>query len=248
MKLGFISDIHEDCIRLKEAFRILEKKRCAEIICLGDIVGFTLPFYKYINNRNAEECIKLIRENCSTVVSGNHDLYGVRKVPRFSSTFDYPENWYSLDYKTREKLSRRKIWLYEDSELPIAISDSSKEYLKNLPEFEIREIEKKNYFFSHFHFPDLTGSTLFFPTKRKHLDDHFAFTGERGCSFSFSGHGHPEGATIFNDKISHLKFGRHDITDDRFWIVSPCTAKTSRLNGVMTYSTHERVLEVIPIT
>lgn len=247
MKLGFVSDIHEDQIRLKESLMLLEKEGCDEIICLGDIVGFTLPFYKYINNRNAEECINIVRNNCDVVVCGNHDLYAVKKVPIYKESFQYPENWYELEYDKREKLAKNKIWLYEDSELPINISPSSKEFIQNLPEFEVKEYEGINYLFSHFHYPDFTGSTLFFPSKTEHLEKHFNFMKEKECCVSFSGHGHPEGATIVDDKIQHIKFGSHMGNREIKWVVCPCTANTSRANGVMTFDTQKSIFEIIPL-
>lgn len=247
VKLGFITDIHEDIIRLKEALQILEKMKCDEIICLGDLVGFTLPFYKYINNRNAEECVNTIRKTCKIIVSGNHDLYAVRKIPEFKSGFEYPEKWYELDYNIREKTARKKIWLYEDGELPINISDSSKEFLKNLPEYRVEEFDGEKFLFSHFQYPDLTGSSLFFPTKHSHLQEHFEFMSKYECSYSFSGHGHPEGATIVNSELHHFKFGTYEAESLPMWIVCPCAANTSRANGILTFDIKNKILDIIPL-
>ena len=36
MKLGFISDIHEDIVSLERALEILLKEQCDQIICLGE--------------------------------------------------------------------------------------------------------------------------------------------------------------------------------------------------------------------
>ncbi len=248
MKIGIISDIHEDIIRLIEAIQLLEKSGCSEIVCLGDIVGFTLPFYKYITTRNAEECVKVVRSNCKIVVAGNHDLFAVRRVPRIKTNFDYPSDWYDLDYRMREKLSKNKIWLYEDSELPITLSSDSKEFLSSLEEFEVTDFDGHIFFLSHFCYPDLTGSSLEFPTKFKHIEKQLLFMKEKNCITGFSGHGHPEGATVFNNnKINHLNFGKYSINQDPAWIVCPCVANTTRLNGVIVFDTSDFQLSLIPL-
>jgi len=134
MIVGFLADIHEDIINLNRALEILDQHQCEKIICLGDIVGFTLPFYQYIHSRNAEACVTQIRTRCSVSVAGNHDLYAVKKIPQYKAGFDYDTNWYDLDYTAREKKARNKIWLYEDNEIPPALSSNSIEFLRNLQE------------------------------------------------------------------------------------------------------------------
>ena len=54
MKLGIISDIHEDAERLIIALKALEKLNCDRIICLGDISGYDDRFYSYKYSRNLE--------------------------------------------------------------------------------------------------------------------------------------------------------------------------------------------------
>ena len=54
MILGFITDIHEDITSLQKAFKLLEQEKVDSIICLGDIIGFALPFYKNIPDRDAD--------------------------------------------------------------------------------------------------------------------------------------------------------------------------------------------------
>jgi predicted phosphodiesterase len=248
MKLGLIADIHEDVIRLKESLTILEKQNCDTIICLGDILGFTLPFYKYIKDRNAEECIKIVKDNCSIVVAGNHDLYAARKIPQHSGNFNYPDNWYSLDYDKREKLARNKIWLYEDSELITILCEDSKEYLKSLNEFATAEFSGIKFLFSHFCYPDLTGSTLHFPQKPEHLNQHFKFMSEHNCLMSFSGHGHPESwVKAVPGKMESLTFGSYPLNNKIQWIVCPCVANTTRVNGITVFDTASFQLEVLPL-
>ena len=44
MKIGLITDIHENANLLKEALRLAAKNKCDEIVCLGNIVGFDRRF------------------------------------------------------------------------------------------------------------------------------------------------------------------------------------------------------------
>jgi len=103
MRIGFISDIHEDLHGLKRALDILGKWKCDEIICLGDIAGFSYPHYRHENNRNASECLRLVKESCSIVIPGNHDLYACRKIPEMNPGFSYPDNWYDMDFTSRKQ-------------------------------------------------------------------------------------------------------------------------------------------------
>jgi predicted phosphodiesterase len=238
MRLGLLTDIHEDIQNLEKALSILSDQSCDTLICLGDIVGFTIPFYRYIEARNAEECIRLVKENCSVVVTGNHDLYAVRKIPLHKAGFNYTEDWYSLDYEVRSKKARYKIWLYEDNEISCRLSDDAKEYLTNLKEVEIREYDNIRFLFSHFCYPDFSGSAIFFPRESFHLTKHFDYMKENDCQISMSGHGHPEGAIIVDDNRFLLSgFGTNKLINDTQWIVIPCVARTSRLNGVMVLDT-----------
>ncbi|MFH1195254.1 MAG: metallophosphoesterase [bacterium] len=248
MKIGFISDIHEDIHSLENALRVLTIHNCDRIVCLGDIVGFTIPFYRYIETRNAEECIRMVKENCSSVVIGNHDLYAIKKIPFYSAGFNYGSNWYELDYDVRAKKSRNKIWLYEDNELTSKLGESAKEYLSKLNEIEVMEIDEKKFFLSHFCYPDFSGSSIHFPGEAFHLKKHFEFISTRDCKLSFSGHGHPEGALVVNDeKISSVGFGHHKLSDDFRWIVTPCVARTTRENGVMIFDTANFLIDVISL-
>jgi predicted phosphodiesterase len=248
MRLGFLTDIHEDVQNLIRAFSVLEKEKCDTLICLGDITGFTIPFYRYIESRNAEECLRLVKENCSVVIAGNHDLYAIKKTPCHKAGFDYPENWYSLDYEVRSKMSKNRIWLYEDNEIKCKLSENAKEYLLSLGEIEFREFDNIKFLFSHFCYPDFSGSAIFFPSEPFHLKKHFEYMNENNCRISISGHGHPEGTIIVDeDQFSFSAFGTHKLLDDPQWIVIPCVARTSRLNGVMVLETSLREFKTIPL-
>jgi len=248
MKIGFISDIHEDVISLEKALRLLSDEKCDSVICLGDIVGFTLPFYRYIESRNAEEAVRLVKENCSKVVAGNHDLYAIRKVPFYKSGFDYDDNWYNLDYETRAVKSRNRIWLYEDNEIKSFLSDDSKDFINSLNETEIVECGDIKLLISHFCYPDFSGSAIFFPGEVFHLEKHFGFMNEKNCKVSISGHGHPEGAImVTEEKFASLKFGTNRLSDGTQWIVAPCVARTTRENGVLLLDTSSNEFKTLSL-
>ncbi len=248
MKLGFISDIHEDILSLQKAFDVLNREKVDSIICLGDIVGFALPFYKNINTRDANKCVELVKSNCSHIVAGNHDLYALKKIPEFSAGFDYGDNWYALSYERRSKLARNRIWLYEDTEIPSNLSDESIDFLKGLDEYQALHFDKMNIFISHFCYPDFSGSSIFTPSQPFHLAMHFEFTQNLNCKISISGHGHPEGCVVTDEeKISLLNFGDHKINNDPSWIVVPCVANTSRKNGILLFDTINYLIKTIQL-
>lgn len=249
MIVGFLADIHEDITNLDRAFDLLAQHGCEKIICLGDIVGFTLPFYQYIHSRNAEACVTRIRDRCSVVVAGNHDLYAVRKAPHYAAGFDYGPNWYDLAYATRAKKARNRIWLYEDNELPSALSPASLEFLRNLNEVERVTLDGMSFLVSHFCYPDFSGSAIHFPSQAFHLKKHFQFLNEQGCHVGFSGHGHPEGCLVVDQEDFALHpFGSLRLKKEMQWIVAPCVARTSRANGCMILDTDRMEVQVLPLT
>jgi len=248
MKAGFVTDIHEDITNLDYAIRVLQDNDCDEIYCLGDIVGFVLPFYKNISSRDADACVKTVMQHSSHVVIGNHDLFAIKKVPVHTAGFEYGENWYALDYDTRYRRSRNHIWLYEDSDIPCTLSRESIDYLRSRSETAVVTSDEYSFFLSHFCYPDFSGSCIHFPTEAFHLKNHFAFIESKGCLLSFSGHGHPEGCLVGDqDRIHSLGFGIHNIKKTPQWIVAPCIARTSRKNGVLIFDTEKMQLHIIPL-
>jgi len=249
MKVGFVTDIHEDINNLEYALTLLRDENCDKIICLGDIVGFAIPFYRYIASRDADASIRKVKDNCSQAVIGNHDLYAVKKIPDHKAGFDYGDNWYAQDYDIRSRLSRNKIWLYEDNELPCILSEESKTFLRSLKETDVVNLPGISILISHFCHPDFSGSTIHFPAEGFHLKNHFLFGESNNCILSFSGHGHPEGCLIGNlERIVNLGFGVHNISYEPQWIVAPSIARTSRKNGVLIFDAYNMQLKTISLT
>jgi len=248
MKLGIISDIHEDHLSLLKAMKILNKKQCDEIICLGDIVGFSVPFYKYYNSRNANECVSIVKANCKISVIGNHDLFAIRKTPSKAKTFMFPKNWYELEFDERKEISQYKIWLYEESELSAMLNKNSKQYLLQLPESVVAKYEKLNILFTHYLSPDITGSTKWFISDASDFQEHLQFIEESNCSYGFVGHAHIDGCLIVdNEKIKVRNFDSFTLKNKLQTVALPCIARGKHLNGLLIFDTNSLQLEIVSL-
>ena len=246
MKFGIISDIHEDVVRLKEALAGIEKKKCDEIICLGDIIGFTYPNFGYFDTRNASECIRLVKENCRYIVAGNHDFYPVKRIPEHNAGFNYPKNWYDLDYPEKKKLAGEEVWVMEEVEFDPLISADEKEFMSSIPEWLVIESEKL--FISHYLYPDLPGMHAQYYHNFGPVKPHLDFIRSKDCSIGFSGHQHIEGARIFTENRDNTEdFGITNISDELQWVVGPCIANGKKHNGYMIFNSESRQLEIVPL-
>lgn len=86
MKIGIISDIHANLEALTAVLAALARLKIDQIICLGDLVGY---------GPNPNECIDLIRQECSVVLAGNHDyaIIGQEDLERFNSHAKQALEW-----------------------------------------------------------------------------------------------------------------------------------------------------------
>ena len=55
MKIGLITDIHENVEKLREAIKLADIQNCDELVCLGDIVGYDHRFYSFNISRSAKK-------------------------------------------------------------------------------------------------------------------------------------------------------------------------------------------------
>lgn len=107
MRIAIISDVHGNLEALKTCLADIQKRNIDKIFCLGDIVE---------KGCHAEECVKLVRENCEVVVQGNCDVdldLTVHKVCKHNIPV--------------ELMHARVNWLNR------LLSEESKQYLLNLP-------------------------------------------------------------------------------------------------------------------
>ena len=215
MKIGILSDIHEDVNSLGQILRVFEAEGCDQVISLGDIVGSDNGYYGSSRFKDANECIRLIKENCSLSVIGNHDLFAIKKLPSFCARFNYPDDWYTLPLEERQRIARGSLWDYSPAEDQIQLSDDSREYLNGLPEFTTEDVNGIQLLFSHHIYPDLSGSLRKMPTWPPDIWPHLNWMKKQGCHLAISGHTHMEGTMTGNWYHLHTTIEKNFFTDMR---------------------------------
>jgi predicted phosphodiesterase len=209
MRLAIISDIHEDLVRLKRIIGKIDKKGYDSLVCLGDISGFSLPYYKYEKTRNAKACLDLVREKCHIIIPGNHDLHAAGKIPELSDIFPFPENWYEMDAGERRELAGDELWLHAD-DLAYGYGPDDLEFFRGLPEYEILETPELNIFLSHYASPNLSGFRKKFYTTEREFSTHFQEMEKHACLLAFIGHAHPRGFfEVSENAFRHFTYRKH---------------------------------------
>ena len=228
---------------------LINKSRCDQIICLGDIVGCNPSSHPYYSLRNANRCIDLIRNNCSITVAGNHDLYAVRKTPVHQTDFQLPQKWYSFSLDKRKKLAKGRYWLYEDHDLPLDLSPENIKFLESLPEFKTLSKHHPGIFFSHYIYPDLSGSTTTFIESKEQLTEHYKFMGLNKCLIAFSGHRHVDGFLFGNStKLKYHSYKKVSLHIENCWIDAPSICRNSKSNGFLIFDTSSFELQRISLS
>jgi diadenosine tetraphosphatase ApaH/serine/threonine PP2A family protein phosphatase len=95
VKYAIISDLHANLEALQAVLDDASPKVDA-VVCLGDIVGY---------NANPHECLRIVRETCAVVISGNHDqaACGARRYDDFNDWAREAMDW------TRQQLSAAEV-------------------------------------------------------------------------------------------------------------------------------------------
>jgi predicted phosphodiesterase len=246
MKIGIISDIHEDIINLEKAFHLLERYSCDKIVCLGDIVGYSY-FYNFEKSRDANKCLSLVKEKCDINLAGNHDIHAIEKLPIINNCFQYPENWYSIDIDERVKQSNDKVWTYAD-ELPSDITKENRDFIDSLSYFNIYNHNEFNILFSHYLQPDFSGSITKPLIKGDDIIEHLDYMKANNCLIGFSGHTHIEGVRIGTKKGYKVKpFGKYKLKKETTIISVPAIAKGKQLSGFVIFDTESFEIQAIPL-
>ncbi len=243
MKVAIISDIHEDIAGLQRALLRIGKLGVDEVACLGDISGFSVPHYHHYAIRNAHECLRLIKENCKYIIPGNHDLNACKRIPEISPEFDYPSNWFQLDYFTKKKMANGKLWLYEENELIPYYTDEDMVFLSNLPLYQVIDVMDFKFLFTHYIFPNLIGNYSYFCNTYNDYLEHFNFMQSKKTVLGFAGHVHPDRPFVVSkNKITEKRFGKVILPETNSIVVVPAIAGNKRKNGFCIFDSEQYIL------
>jgi predicted phosphodiesterase len=248
MKIAIITDIHEDIMSLQAALRQIDKHKVDEVVCLGDISGYSVPYYNYLHSRNAHECLALIRSSCKHVILGNHDMHAAGIIPRNCSFFSFPENWYQLDYQQRHKMANHTLWLHEEHDLNPLYKNEDIDFLKSLPEHLVIETGAHRILFTHYIYPNLTGLKKEFYTYGSEFNKHFHFMESMQCDISFAGHSHVKGFYMADQKkFRQYRYVKKHIQGGMTCIgIPPVTSKGKR-SGFCIFDSGELSVRAVRI-
>jgi len=248
MKLAVISDIHSDLPSLEKAIFKIRESGIDQILCLGDIVGYSYHYADHLDGRNPNACVEMVQQNCEFVICGNHDLHEVRKLPRNHEELGMPGDWYELDLGERNRISDNRFWLYDD-ELENPLNKSSIAYLNQLPEQQVIHQKKFKILATHFVWPDITGHMKSFPSKLVDFKEHIELVKKAKCLVGLAGHAHPEGYAQISKKAFGLNYFRQGkiIRRPQLIIVPAITRSDKSRNGYLILDTVKYTFEAIPI-
>jgi predicted phosphodiesterase len=257
VKTAFITDIHEDIVSLKKALKMIEREKCDQIICLGDILGYPFMRARYVDTRSVSECISLIRSNCSLVLLGNHDIFHLRKFPTHLSGFRFPQNWYELTPEEKTATSGGRVWNYSD-DYAVELSEVEAAYMESLPEYAVTAIGSKKVLLSHFIYPNFTGYVSRNNGDNKAMGAHFEWLRDNSCDLSICGHMHIEGLGISYEPddtllsrlfrgFMYYSYGPKSLKNKRCTITVPALADNSQVNGFAVFDSSDLTINALSL-
>lgn len=229
VRLAIFSDIHEDLNSLKRVLKKIDQKGCDKSICLGDISGFSEPYYRYRRKRNASACLDLIRRNCQIIVPGNHDLHAAGRIPELPAGAGYA------------------YWEHE-KDLDPGYSEEEIAFLSGLPEYAILPATDYNILLSHYIAPNLPGSIKGFYSSGKEMDSHFQMMQKQNCQLGFTGHAHVRGFYEAKpDGFRHYGYRRLHLKDFPALIGIPPVTRHKYRSGFCIFETDSHLLHVVKL-
>lgn len=249
MITGFISDIHEDIQSLNKAIRLLERRGANELICLGDVAGFSGRYYSFTRTRSARKCWETVLQECVEVIPGNHDLFAIRKAPDLFKGLGLPENWYELPLEDRERIAGKQVWLYEPEEDANDLTEALARIIAELPVWKTIQRGNLTVLLSHFVFPDLTGSGTTFLPHPDFIRSHLQFMQQHQAGVGFFGHQHQEGlGEIHKGGTSHDRFRRNTPLIKNVAYSMPAVAHGRNRSGVCLADWHNQSIKALPLS
>ncbi len=155
MRFAIVSDIHSNLEALTTAFGLIDQESVDEVVCLGDIVGY---------GANPNECVRLVRERCHTVLRGNHDAAAVdsRNAETFTRNARIAAEWtgQQLSEENREFLRNLPYTHAQDDILFVHSSPHEPKlwyYVLTEEDLEVafQSFSEKICFIGHSHFPGI---------------------------------------------------------------------------------------------
>jgi hypothetical protein len=163
-----------------------------------------------------------------------------------SAVFDFPSDWYELDFGKRSELVNGEIWLHEMDDLDPLYRSEDIEFLHSLPEYDTLKTPEGNILFSHYAYPNLSGFRKGFYLQEKEFRSHFDFMKEKDCEISFTGHAHVRGFyTVSPGHFRHHNYRK--LILDSFPVcigIHPVTSQTKR-GGFCIFDTDRFHLQAI---
>lgn len=120
IKIAVISDIHGNCVALKEVLKDAEKNNVDDYVFLGDLIN-DLPF--------GNETLKMVREKSNKIIKGNKEQYLIEYEK-------YKYDWPNLQFKNVK-------FMYNE------LSKENLEFIKTLPHYLNLEYEGVKILFAH---------------------------------------------------------------------------------------------------
>lgn len=247
MRLAVISDIHSDLPSLEKALGKIRQSGFDRILCLGDIVGYSYHYADYLEGRDPDACVELVRDQCDDVICGNHDLHASLRLPSNYKELGMTEDWYDIDLGERSRISKGDLWLYED-DIDHAVSKQSSDYLRQLPESLVIKDVRFSILATHFIWPDITGSRKSSPSELKDFREHLKVVKKNRCMVGLAGHAHPEGYAQISKKAFGMNYFREDeIIRRPQVIIVPSITRSKGKNGYLILDTEKYKFEAIAL-
>jgi len=227
VRLAILSDIHEDYETLLKILRKAEARGFDKLICLGDISGFSLPWYSYEKSRNAAACLALLREKCDIIIAGNHDIYAAGRDPELPVEIKDQETW------------------QHELDLDPGYSEEDISFLASLPFFAILPTPAGNILLSHYVYPNLSGYVKGLYYKEKDFQEHFTFMKEHECNLGITGHGHPRGFFRINSRgFKHYRYQGTRISSFPSLIIIPPATRQENQSSFCIFDSNSLRLQM----
>jgi len=226
VRLAILSDIHEDLKSLKKVLKKIDIKGFDLIICLGDISGFSEPFYRYPQSRNASACLDLVRQRCDIIIPGNHDLHAAGKIPELPPGAGY------------------EYWQHE-KDLDPGYDKEEIAFLASLPKYRILSTPEYNILLSHYLEPNLSGLIKGFYSSGRELEAHFQKMQKHNCSLGITGHAHTRGFYLaLPQEFRHYGYRRLHLKSFPVIIGIPPVTRHKYRTGFCIFDTESHLLQI----